>query len=135
MKPRWTGARYRTRTCLAGALAAVGTGAVIAAAHIVAIAWDVGGRFSHTSTVPPGKFFEVCGKFEAGARVKWEFDATAPLDFNIHYHAGKDVVFPAKLSQVSTARDELVAGVTQDFCWMWTNKAQRSADVRVSLSR
>ena len=31
----------------------------------------------------------------------WSFEAPAPLDFNIHYHEGKKVRFPAEKSQVT----------------------------------
>ena len=33
-------------------------------------------------------------------RLTWSFDAAAPMDFNIHYHEGKEVRFPAKKSKV-----------------------------------
>ena len=69
--------------------------------HIVDVAWDPSGRFNHSATVPPGKFVEVCGRLDSGMKVRWEFDAVAPMDFNIHYHVGKDAVFPAKQAQVA----------------------------------
>lgn len=117
---------------LAAALAA---SPVAAKEHIVDIVWGADGAFRHAATVAPGKFVEVCGKFRAGEKVAWEFEAAEAVDFNIHYHAGKDTVFPVKLAQTSRARDTLAVTVAEDYCWMWTNKGSASALVSVSLRR
>ena len=117
---------------LAAALAA---SPVAAKEHIVDIVWGADGAFRHAATVAPGKFVEVCGKFRAGEKVAWEFEAAEAVDFNIHYHAGKDTVFPAKLAQTLRARDTLAVTAAEDYCWMWTNKNPAPAQVSVSLKR
>ena len=73
--------------------------------------------------VAPGKFVEWCAELPAGERVAWRFDSPAPLNFNVHYHEGKDVHFPARIDAVKAANDVLQAPVKQDYCWMWTNKS------------
>jgi hypothetical protein len=112
------------------ALTATGT-----AAEIVDIRWDASGRFERSLGVAPGKFAEVCGKLPAGLKVGWAFEATAPLDFNLHYHVGKEVVYPAKLGAVAMAKDSLSTKIDQDYCWMWSNKSSAPATVRVTLQR
>jgi len=67
--------------------------------------------------------------------VRWSFTATTPVDFNIHYHLGKEAVFPAKKAQVAAARDTLNVTVVQDYCWMWTNKGNAPVDLKVELAR
>lgn len=100
-------------------------------AEIVDIAWDTEGRFERSVSVAPGKFAEVCGKLPAGLKVGWTFEASAPLDFNVHYHVGKEVVFPSKLNAVVTAKDTLATKVDQDYCWMWSNKTAASATLKL----
>ena len=106
-----------------------------ALADIVDIAWDADGRFERSMTVAPGKFAELCGKLPAGLQVGWNFQATAPLDFNVHYHVGKEVVFPSKLTAVASAKDTLATKLDQDYCWMWSNKTTASATFTVKLRR
>lgn len=106
-----------------------------AAANIVDIVWTVDDRFTHKTQVAAGQFVEICGKVPAGAAIRWSFNADAPLDFNIHYHVGKDVIFPAKRAQVSDGRDVLKAQVAQDYCWMWTNKTASPTSLAVELGR
>ena len=106
-----------------------------AAANIVDIAWTADDRFIHKSQIAAGKFVEICGKVSAGEAVRWSFNADAPLDFNIHYHVGKDVVYPTKRAQVSGGGDVLTAPVAQDYCWMWTNKTALPAGLAVELGR
>ena len=106
-----------------------------ARADIVDIRWSTDGSFSHQGTIAAGKSVEVCGKLAAGSTVHWEFNASVPVDFNVHYHVGKDVVFPFKLSAVANAKDSLDARIGQDYCWTWINKSAAVTTLSVSLRR
>ena len=106
-----------------------------ARADVIDIKWSADGSFAHQSTVAPGKFAEVCGKLPASISVRWDFEASAPLDFNIHYHAGKDVVFPSKMAAMATANDTLQTSLAQDYCWMWSNKLAKPATLTLKLQR
>ena len=117
---------------LALALVAVASSAQ---ADVIKVVWIASGRFERSVNVAPGKFAEVCDKLPAGAKVSWDFEASAPLDFNVHYHVGKDAVFPSKLVAVSTAKDTLDAKIEQDYCWMWSNKTAAPATITVKLQR
>jgi Cu/Ag efflux protein CusF len=116
-----------------GSAVAVCTG--LARAELAAIQWSDSGASAHEFHVTPGKFAEWCGKLRAGDKVAWHFDAALPLDFNIHYHEGKDVRFPAKHDSVAKAGGTLDVAVAQHYCWMWTNKSGAPALVKASLDR
>ena len=106
-----------------------------AQAEIIDIAWSDQGRFERRVTVAPGKFAEACGKLARADVVAWRFDAGAPLNFNIHYHEGKEVRYPARQDAIASAQGELRAAIDQDYCWMWTNKSARPVELRIDLSR
>jgi hypothetical protein len=106
-----------------------------ASAEIVDIRWSSDGRFSHSGTVAAGKFVEVCGRLPAGLKVRWDFKADTPVDFNVHYHVDKDVRFPFKLPAVTSARNTLHTKTGQDYCWMWSNKSAAAATLSVNLQR
>ena len=118
------------RTCIAWTAATL-CGGALAASHIVDIAWAPDGRFAHKAQIAAGKFVEVCGKLAVGDGVRWSFDASAPVDFNIHYHVGKEVVSRPSRRRSPMADDTLTRHLAQDYCWMWTNKGSAP----VSLSR
>lgn len=120
----------RPARVIALSLAAIATSAT---ADVVDIAWNASGRFEHKLSVAPGKFAEVCGKLPAGLKVNWAFEASAPLDFNVHYHVDKEVVFPSKLTGVAAAKDTLDTRVEQDYCWMWSNKSTTPATFTIRL--
>ena len=122
------------RACIATAAITLGGGA-IPSSHIVDIAWSPDGRFVHMAPIAAGKFVELCGKLATGENVRWSFAATAPVDFNIHYHAGKKTVFPAKQAQVRNGREALNVTVAQDYCWMWTNRTSAPVSLTVDLAR
>lgn len=106
-----------------------------ATAQIVPVEWDAAGQFSKDLTIPSGKFVEACEKLPKGVKVAWSFEAGTPLDFNVHYHEGKQVRFPAKKSQVAKDAGTLTTELDQDYCWMWTNKGAAEATLRLKLTK
>ena len=104
-----------------------------ATAQVVPVQWDAAGQFSKKLPIAPGKFVEVCEKLSKGVKVAWSFEATSPLDFNIHYHEGKEVRFPAQKIQVAKDEGTLTTGLEQDYCWMWTNKNATEATLGFRL--
>ena len=118
--------RYLGPTVLVAAVIAID-----AHAELVGIRWDNAGRFETAVSVVPGKFAEVCGQLDKGQSVAWSFKADRPMNFNIHYHEGKQVVFPAKQDAVVDAQGKLDVSLSQDYCWMWTNKTDLPAQLRI----
>ena len=105
-----------------------------AQAEIVDLKWD-NGAFTHKGSIAPKKFLEVCGKLGKGENVGWRFSGDAPTDFNIHYHVGKDVVYPEQRKEIAKAEGTLAVPLDQDFCWMWTNRGTAAMAIEVQLSK
>lgn len=103
--------------------------------EIVPLAWSADGAFSRSVSLAPGRFIEVCGKLPAQQAVQWQFEADARLDFNIHYHEGKAVHYPARQDGVAQAQGTLAAPIAQDYCWMWTNPSGQAAALKLVLQR
>ena len=113
----------------------LGTSSSDAKAELVNILWDGGGRFEQRLAVAPGKFVEVCGPLERGLAIAWTFKSDRPLNFNIHYHEGKEVVYPAKRDAVQESAGKLAATLDQNYCWMWSNKTDAEAHLVVTMAR
>lgn len=105
------------------------------AADIVEIDWGTQQRVEQTLTVEPRAIAELCGRLPAKARVDWRFEADAPLDFNIHFHVGKEVRYPAKQGATRASSGALLASSAQDYCWMWSNDGTGRSAVRVVLEK
>jgi hypothetical protein len=103
-------------------------------AAIVDIAWDTQGRFTHEGRIEPGKFAEVCGKVVPGQQIQWRYEASAELEFNIHYHVGKEVSYPER-ANAARAEGELRVARSEDHCWMWVNKSSEAASFKLALQR
>lgn len=125
--------QFFPRALFAATLAALG--ATPAAAEVVDIQWGDSGAATREFRVEPGKFAEWCGKLRKGDKVAWRFEAAAPLDFNIHYHEGKDVRFPAKQDGAAKAEGTLEVAVDQDYCWMWSSKAAAPVTLKAVLGK
>jgi hypothetical protein len=119
--------------CLLSLLLALVSAA--AQAEIIDIAWSGEGRFERRMAVAPGKFAEICGRLTRADAVDWRFEASGPLNFNIHYHEGKDVRYPERRDAVAGASGRLQVALDQDYCWMWTNKSGQAVDLNVRLTR
>jgi len=104
-------------------------------AELIDVKWNANGKFDRTQSVAPGKFVEICETLTKGSAVTWQFRASTPLNFNVHFHQGKEVAFPEKQDSVSELNGTLVAQSKEDYCWMWTNKGSSSSSLTVALSR
>ena len=120
--------RYGLACAAAAALPAVN-------AEVLDIQWNGAGEVEQSVTVPSGKFAELCGRLSKGQSIAWTFKADQPLNFNIHYHVGKDVVFPEQQDDLAESRGNLKVPIDQQYCWMWSNKRDTSARLHVTLKR
>jgi len=102
-------------------------------AEVISFKLEANPSFKTQVNIQPGKFSEVCGKLKKGNLIRWQFDSSAPLEFNIHYHEGKNVIFPYKMSAIKSGEEELLIYLDQDYCWMWTNKSKEEVKLEMSL--
>jgi hypothetical protein len=84
---------------------------------------DIGGEpeartFEHAMRA--GDVVEECVRLEAGRSRTFEWRSDAPLDFNIHFHAGEKIAYPVKLAAQSKGGGRFTAKAGEDYCWMWT---------------
>lgn len=105
----------------------------IASGHIADVQWDANGQFTHKAEVQPSKFVEVCAKLKPGQKIAWSFQGSAAMNFNIHYHLGKETIYPAKLTEVKEAAQTFQVQAEQVHCWLWSNKTPSTASVDVAL--
>lgn len=103
-----------------------------AAEHIV---WIKDGKHSATHEVAAGKFVEVCGNIAAGERYAWKFDATAKVNFDIHYHIEDLLGKPAVLERVQQASSVFEAKSKQDYCWTWVNRNKEPVKITVQIGK
>ena len=106
-----------------------------ATAALAEIAWNADGVHEQAFSVGPAGAHEVCGRIDAGTRIRWRFESDAPADFNIHHHVGPQVIFAAKEEGSRRAEGRFEAKETHDYCWMWSRKAGAAAAVRLRLER
>ena len=109
-------------------------GISIASASVQMIEWDNNGEFRHSAEVESGGFAEICGSLSSQEQVDWSFEASDKLDFNIHYHQGDEVVYPAEVEAVAELADLLFAPIDQTYCWMWTNQQSFKVSFTLVLS-
>lgn len=127
--------QMRTQLSLIALSALLSLTSFAARAELVEIRWNESGRFEHKASIAPAQFAEVCGKLSKGQTIAWNFRAEAPTNFNIHYHEGKKVTYPAKIDGAGAAEGQLLAATEQDYCWMWSNKSDRALTLELTLQR
>ena len=108
-------------------------GLAVSATTGAAPADGVTGEKPFAHTVRPRQIAEECVKLAAGQSFAYSFDASAPLDFNIHFHRGNDVVYPVKFDNAQRRDDRFTAAVAQDYCLMWTNATAEAITVKGRL--
>lgn len=76
-------------------------------------------------TIPAGKIQEECFQLTEGSRLRYAFDASDTLQFNLHYHQNEDVHYPVPISpEKALTEQEFIAPLAQTFCLMWKNSGK-----------
>src|SRR5262249_54404376 len=84
--------------------------------------------------IAPYEWHEECLHLQAGDRLEFAFEATEPVDFNVHYHEGKAVVMPISRDRSRADAGVFVSPAAQDYCLMWeAGAAGALLDYRVRL--
>ena len=117
-----------TRSLAAGIVAVALAGAVAAQG----VEKGVDKVFTHS--VRPRGLAEECFKLAGGQSIGYAFASSAPVDFNIHFHRGNDVVYPVKADGAQSAADRFTAPSTEEYCLMWTNRTLEMVAVKVQLA-
>lgn len=104
-------------------------------AQLLSLEWDGNGQFHLEQTVAVNNYLEFCGPLTRDSRIEWQFDATQGLDFNIHIHRGRRVLFPERRDDVSSSSGVLNVRADQEYCWMWTNPGGSPVRLNLTLRR
>ncbi len=78
---------------------------------------------SGTVSLAPLEFQERCFELAPRDRVRYDFQADQPIEFNIHYHDGLSIRFPVKLTGITGHGDYFDAELEQSYCLMWLNQS------------
>ena len=56
---------------------------------------------------------------DAGDKRRYHWKSDAPVDFNIHFHKGSDIVYAVKSNGMRADGGTFVAKESGGYCWMW----------------
>jgi hypothetical protein len=73
----------------------------------------------------PSEDYEDCLELLPGQTLDYSFEASDPLDFNIHCHEEHNIVYGVSKEAVSKDAGIFVADKDQYYCLMWTNKRSK----------
>lgn len=74
----------------------------------------------------PGEIHEACFPAKNPEKIRYQFNASGAINFNIHYHEGKKVSYPIKQNAVMSTQGIFTPSLPQFYCMMWQN-IQKSA--------
>ena len=68
----------------------------------------------------PRQSHEECMRLGKDEERRYSWKATAPVDFNIHYHDASEAIYPVKRDGMRGDGGSFKPKVAQEYCWMWT---------------
>jgi hypothetical protein len=69
--------------------------------------------------IAPFETHEACLHAKAGERVDYTFEASDPVDFDIHYRDGNTIVMPIVRERSRSDAGVFAARLEEDYCLMW----------------
>jgi len=77
-----------------------------------------------TRDLAGGVHSEYCVALAPGKRLDYRFEASGPVQFNAHYHAGREVLYPVPEREALDGAGQVRVDAPQDLCLMWSNSAR-----------
>jgi hypothetical protein len=79
--------------------------------------------------IKPSRSYEECVQTLPGQAIEYSFQASKPVDFNIHYHRGETIIFPVSEKETMASQGALDCHQAMEepsekseyFCLMWEN--------------
>jgi hypothetical protein len=85
------------------------------------------------AVIKPGKFHEKCMAVTAAQKLEYQFTASKPVNFNIHFHVGDAVYYPVKRDKTMGEADRFQpTKAKEDYCLMWENKTSEEVELKYS---
>lgn len=85
---------------------------------------------SDTLSVESFEFRELCFEITAEDELQYDFQSDQPVDFNIHYHDGLTIHFPAKLTGVTHHAGQFVSEKDQPYCLTCLNQGLAKTSIK-----
>ena len=93
-------------------------------------------REARGRTLAPHALHEECMTLAPGDRLDYRFTSSAPVAFNVHYHAGNAVVMPLAREAITADSGIFQPVLAEDYCLMWeAGSASALLDYRVAVRR
>jgi hypothetical protein len=80
-----------------------------------------------------GEVHESCHKLDDGVKLSYSFESSSPALFNIHYHQGKEIIYPVAEQIMMSNEGTLSADSMQTYCLMWTNPQSQTLTLRYKV--
>jgi hypothetical protein len=125
------GAARRGMRIAAWAVGFLGASASVA---LPAHAQDAGIRVI-TMTITSSGAHKECVSLSKAQSLHYWFRSDAPIDFNIQYQDGSDLIFAVKRDKLSMGTGNHPARAAAVHCMVLTNRAQKPATVRLEFAR
>jgi len=93
------------------------------------------GEGAYSIRVKGRGFDERCVRLDAGESIRYRFSADVPVDFNIHFHRGKEVFYPVEARASRAADASFTAPHADTYCLMWERAGDGAATIDGSVDR
>ena len=95
---------------------------------------SVGVADKTSETIKPSGIHEDCMELLAGQILEYSFEASKPLNFNVHYHEDHDMVYGITKDGVTGDKGTFYCEKKQYYCLMWTNPGSEPVGLFYSYS-
>jgi hypothetical protein len=77
--------------------------------------------YEHSVVLAAGQVHETCNELPAGDVLSYQYTGSSVSLFNIHYHDGKNIIYPVPDELAFRRNSSLTTGSAQNYCLMWKN--------------
>lgn len=80
----------------------------------------------------PGKPFAKCMVLDSGQKLEYRFEASAKVNFNLHYNKGESDYYPVKLDRTTGESGMYESRAREKYCFNWENRTDSDVELNYS---
>lgn len=110
-----------------------GIAAVLGGALSLSLALAGSAGAQERITLGPYESFERCFELNAGESVRYSYEASAPVRFDLHFHSGDKTQYPVFRDGSLSGSGVFNARQKNEYCAYWALRGEGSAEVTFEL--
>ena len=89
---------------------------------------------SYKILITPNALHERCFDMQPAQQLLYSYKSSAAVDFDLHYHIDKTIIYPIRKKNQIHANDVFIANEMREYCLLWENNSKDKLNIEYTFN-